>query len=499
MNRHHRIIPDGTRLNGDHAYAVILTSLILVPLFGFAGFAVDVGAWYARASSLQKAADAAALAGVIWQPDFPTAETVAYAAAARNGFVNGENGINVTVVDSGSNKLQVVITDDDADLYFSSLFLDNVKIARSAVAEYVVAVPLGSPKNYFGTRELVLGGENEGFTAAINGSCNSHANGGQREVHYLDNSAGSCSGTVPNPDYQGDYSYQYYVNVPASPSPGQVDLFIRDPNYHSSPIENGSATITTSFRLRAPDNTPFDDTDNPIYTGCLSGSRAGSSGTYTYANGLDQYSTSFSDTDLTAANWDLFCAIPSGVSGQFILEVGTKANENNSGWLNGYGLLAYGHNLGTYTCDARYTPGCPSIVGITWMSIYANTSSGTSVFYLAEIGNEHEGKTLDITLFDPGEGSQTIRIINPGGSYQTFDWADSGGGSGTNKTSLDVTGSKFDDKFVVLTIDLPNDFDATYGTTDDWWRIEYVASGGSVTDRTTWSVEIRGDPVRLVE
>jgi hypothetical protein len=187
------------------------------------------------------------------------------------------------------------------------------------------------------------------------------------------------------------------------------------------------------------------------------------------------------------------------VSGQFILEVGTQAYENNSGWLNGYGLLAYGHNLGTYTCDARYTPACPSIVGITWMSIYANTSSGTSVFYLAEIGNEHEGKTLDITLFDPGEGSQTIRIINPSGGYQTFDWAASGGGSGTNTSSLDVTGSKFNDEFVVLTIALPNDFDAAYGTTDDWWRIEYVASGGSVTDRTTWSVEIRGDPVRLIE
>ena len=151
MNRHPRTIPDGHRLNGDRAYIMVLTSLILVPLFGFAGFAVDVGAWYSRASSLQKAADAAALAGVVWQPEFVTAEAVAYAAAARNGFVNGVDGITVTVVDSGSNKLQVIITDSEVDLYFSSLFLDNVSIARSAVSEYVIAVPLGSPKNYFGT------------------------------------------------------------------------------------------------------------------------------------------------------------------------------------------------------------------------------------------------------------------------------------------------------------------------------------------------------------
>ncbi len=38
-----------------------------------------------------------------------------------------------------------------------------------------------------------------------------------------------------------------------------------------------------------------------------------------------------------------------------------------------------------------------------------------------------------------------------------------------------------------------------YGTTDDWWKIEYTAGSGNVTDRTNWSVQIRGDPVRLVE
>ena len=446
-------------------------------------------------------ADAAALAGVVWQPEFVTAEAVAYAAAARNGFVNGVDGITVTVVDSGSNKLQVVITDSEVDLYFSSLFLDNVSIARSAVSEYVIAVPLGSPKNYFGTRELITSSENEGFSAAINGSCNTHANGGHREVHWLDNSgAGNCDGTTANPNYEGDWAYQYFLTVPESPSPGQVDLFIRDPNYHNStPDGNGSSDITTSFRIREPDNTPFDDTDNPVYNGCLAGSRAGSNGYYTYADGLDETSHNLSDTDLTAEDWDLFCAIPSGVSGQFIIEVGTQAFEDDSGYVNGYSLLAYGHNIGSYTCDTRSDAACPSIVAIQWMSIFANTTSGVSEFYLAEIGNQHEGKTLDIVLFDPGEGSQTIRIINPSGSYETFDWSDTGGGSASGAISLDVTGSVFNNDFVTLQIELPNDFDIAYGTTDDWWKIEYTAGGGSVTDRTTWSVEIRGDPVRLVE
>ena len=497
MNRHARLIPDSPRLSGEEAYAIVLTSLVIVPLIGFSGLAVDVGAWYARAAGLQKAADAAALAGVVWQPDFATAETVARATAARNGYVDGVDGVSVSVIDAGNNKLRVEISDSDVDLYFSEMFIDNVDIARSAVAEYVLALPLGSPKNYFGTRELVTTSEQEGFSAAINGSCNTHANGGHREVHWLDNSAGSCSGSVANPNYR-TWAYQYYVDIPAAPSPGQVDLYIRDPNYHGSPIEGGSADIDTNFRIRAPDNTPFDDTDNPVYTGCLSGSRAAGTGSYEYVDGLDETSHTFSDVDLAAEDWDLFCAIPSGVSGRFIVEVGSEAMQSNSQWLNSYGLLAHGRNLGTYTCDTRTTAACPSIVGVGWMSIFANISGGVSEFYLAEVGNEHEGKTFEITLFDPGEGSQSIRIVDPSGSYATFDWSDTGGGSASGVTFLDVTGGRFNNDFVSIVIELPADFDAAYGTTDDWWKIEYRA-GGSPTDRTTWSAEIKGDPVRLVE
>ncbi len=495
MNRHQRRPIEEGRERG---YAVILTSLLIVPLLGFAGFAVDVGAWYVRASGLQKAADAASLAGVIWQPDFSTADAAARAAAARNGFVDGVDGITVSVTDSGSAELQVTITDTSADLFFSQIFLNNVRISRQSVAEYVLSVPLGSPKNYFGTRDLISGSEREGFSAAINGGCNSHANGGQREVLYLDNSPGSCSGSVANPDYQGKYSYQYYIDIPASPSPGEVELYLRDPNQTGGPLEIYTSDITTYFRLRAPDLTPFDDTDNPIYGSCGSGSRAGtggsSAGEYTYDFGTSEGSVNI----LGSSDWDLFCRIPSGASGRYILEVGTKAPENNSGWTNAYAILAKPNGLGVTTCDTRVTAACPSVVATEWMSIFANVASSSSDFYLAEIGDQHAGKTMEITLFDPGEGSQGIRIVQPGGlGYVTFDWTSTDGQSGNNTTYLDVTGSKFNDDFVTLSIALPTDFIATYGATDRWWKINYTAGGG-ITDRTTWSVEVVGDPVRLL-
>ena len=34
--------------------------------------------------------------------------------------------------------------------------------------------------------------------------------------------------------------------------------------------------------------------------------------------------------------------------------------------------------------------------------------------------------------------------------------------------------------------------------TKTWWRIRYTTTTGTVTDRTTWSVNILGNPVHLV-
>ena len=129
----------------DRGYAVVLTALILVPLFGFAGFAVDVGFWYARASSLQKAADAASLAGVVWQPDLGSAEAAARDIASQNGFTHGVDGIEVLVTDTGANQLQIEIIDTDTDLFFAGLFLSNVTIGRLATAGIQRAGSLGLP------------------------------------------------------------------------------------------------------------------------------------------------------------------------------------------------------------------------------------------------------------------------------------------------------------------------------------------------------------------
>ncbi len=65
---------------------------MIIPLMAFAALAVDVGSWYARTTEMQKAADAAALAGVVWAPDYSKARTVAAKTLTDNGFT-ATNGL----------------------------------------------------------------------------------------------------------------------------------------------------------------------------------------------------------------------------------------------------------------------------------------------------------------------------------------------------------------------------------------------------------------------
>src|SRR3954454_20523755 len=80
----------------ENGYVLVMSALLLVPMLLMAGLSVDIGSWYSRASDIQKAADAAALAGVVWLPDVPTATSYALATAKRNGFEDGVNGIDVS-------------------------------------------------------------------------------------------------------------------------------------------------------------------------------------------------------------------------------------------------------------------------------------------------------------------------------------------------------------------------------------------------------------------
>jgi hypothetical protein len=74
----------------------------------------------------------------------------------------------------------------------------------------------------------------------------------------------------------------------------------------------------------------------------------------------------------------------------------------------------------------------------------------------------------------------------------------------TSGQSLDQPGRhrlsswRYNDRLIRLEVELPDDIAAAYGGRT-WWRVQYQScSDCSPSDRTTWSVIVRGDPVRLV-
>lgn len=307
----------GDRWN-EKGYILALSALLMIPLFAFTGFATDVGAWYARASRLQRVADAAALAGVPWQPNFNQARLTAEEVAERNGLEDGEDGIEIEYVNVGPRQFRVEITDTEVETYFASVFFDEIDIERGATAEYLQSLPMGSPDNHLGNDPIntpssglpnlwsVIGGHDTDKIQGDqyhSGGCGGNAAGG--------GITSGCTGTADfgdNADYRPDgYTYTVKVDAVQAGQPLRIQVYdpahVPDgygqgfacqsfPNLSSSQIsglsglgDNPSArfangntkycvgdgvydssgdVLDTSFIVRGPDDTSFDSLDNPV-------------------------------------------------------------------------------------------------------------------------------------------------------------------------------------------------------------------------------------------
>ncbi|GIU85240.1 MAG: hypothetical protein KatS3mg008_2015 [Acidimicrobiales bacterium] len=568
----------------DRGYVLPLVALLLVGLMLFAGFAVDLGSWYAYAARAQRAADAAALAGATYLPDLSQARAAARDVAADNGFPdNAEIDVNVEQV--ATQQLRVTIYDRRIDQFFTSLVTDRVEVSRSAVAEYILPVTMGSPRNFLGTgndpADALPTSLHENFWLAISGPCASRENGdllstvSDQNYYYAGNPTANpgapggtinwnrCTGssgngsTSTNPDFDAA-GYFYSIDVPQ----GAVGQVVRVDAYDlphctaSTQTDFGNSAsdrpFNTRVRLRGPDSTPYEPADNPPIGSELAFSSGTNSGVC--AN----------DGNLTSGGWGRkwrqAFSFTATQAGRYFVQV--RTDRNNSGThrhgSNGFAFrvrTTSSWNRDSSPCSRDFTEtihrtDCVTISAQEYMGVYANLDGTFPSFYLAEIGPEHSGKTMVINLFDPGEGAQALEILDPLARSLPFSWrvidegADvtpTGGWSGTvtqpggvpcssappNCNELDVLGnpgpggtgdssywrgwnpqrgpyfgsrSKYSDRKLEIRVQLPADIRAAYGGRT-WWRVRYhmpPAGLGAATDRTTWSVVVTGDPVRLI-
>jgi hypothetical protein len=581
----------GQRLD-EKGYILAMSALLLIPMLAFTGFATDVGAWHARASRMQRAADAASLAGVVWQPSFDRAEEVALEAAERNGFVDGQDGISIVVSDVGPRQLGVEITDAEVEVYFTAMFFEDIEITRDAVAEYLQSLPMGSPDNHLGNDPvsptapdpypnlwLNVAGRNatkvsgDKFTAAVcgNGAASFPATGcstgsGYNSEDYTLNghifSVNVEADTSANPfriqvydpayTYQGDFCENNAVandgaavsgfgnrNLANLSGLGETTMNDAATRYAAGQtkycagdqqIPGGVNMTNTTYIVRGPDDTPYDNLDNDIVCQrTFDGRNIGSNEIWNRLRETTAYDASSEwGTEQVRfrahfRQWYTLCEIAQPDIGRYIVQVipnTTSANReqsNPSSTAGGHNRFALRAGFGGMAVPNNTAAAVPDgsnigLYGEGRLPIYTNAAANaTTNFYLARITPEYAGEVILLSFYDIGDvgsGSVDFDLLPPEDSnvaeFSDCEAERDGPAYTVSVSGCGVTGmtsANFQGREVSVQIPIPGGY-----TCDEedragcWIRIALSFSdGANPSDTTTWTASVLGDPVRLIE
>ncbi|MBS1849255.1 MAG: hypothetical protein JST73_13350, partial [Actinobacteria bacterium] len=368
------------------------------------------------------------------------------------------------------------------------------------------------------------------FWAAIEGYTNNHANG----------DAYSTSGAQHR-----NTGYWYAVDIPASGLTNPVSVQAWDLNSNCKLTcrtamgdDSGPRVRMVVYKAGA---LKFDMTQITAIAGCDTGwISSGTSATY-------------------SARWAQICSIGSAQAGdRYYINVISNDGTNgmSDGGYNGYALRTVAGTFPAACMDvmpvgnvACYGTGTqPALSAYGDMEMYNGIGQGTPTqFYLANVIPNYAGKTLQIDLFDPGDGgsgtNSWMTVMGPSTSstsgqklpasactVQTRPYGNNsswttqslsnGPNSTYNNTCTFQTTNNGDNSFgqdnwVRITIPLPSDYGPTGGAnwtkcnpnvTDPvnnvgscWWQMSYFVTGSNLSDYTTWSASVVGDPVHLVQ
>jgi len=499
----------------DDGISLPLIASMMILLLGMSAFAVDLGWIYLNGGRLQRGADSAALAGVVYLPhNLPQLEGQAVSGANANGWNVGTvipDGGAAQNVGSGpdtlawnqmpDNRLQVELRSTVDTFFLKVLGFDQFSMSRRATAQFIKPVPLGAPANCIGIGEGVGSGGltfhaqnpngafatcneyEQNFWSAINGRATAIEHGDP----YGPTCGWNCGGGNPNHDQY----YYFAIDVPAGAG-NWVDVFLYDAGFYdrSSFGETGdeddlansnNGGTNMSFELFAPDSSPQIPENNTTPVTCSNGSN----------------SRTINSEDNTPAymnTWRRMCRISGVTEGIYVLRVGNGGN--SIGGSNSYSILA---DSQTFDSDDP-----TRVYSLNEMSIFTNDDDGNATVYIAEVEPIHANKILELTFYDPGEtdGDGEMSVVPPPGvSGYTCSWtatnnhppnAPTSGNTCSIETS-DGGDSKYNAEWITMQIELPSDYTCS---TDCFWKmnLDLVAAH----DRTTWEARVIGNPVALV-
>jgi hypothetical protein len=306
----------------------------------------------------------------------------------------------------------------------------------------------------------------------------------------------ACSGAA-NTEYRAD-GYLYVVDVPEAGVGRTLTVEVYDSTWDPGTVTDfagdrwlGSGTQrqpALQYELYDTDGTSLDPSDNMSMV---------DAGKCTTGPGRFRYTNSDTSAD---NDWKTLCQFSVTQAGQYPLRVkssaipGTTDQGNGS---NGYSLVATLSGSGAQ----------PQLYAYGDMSIQT-ALTGTASLFLAEVEQDHAGKTFRIELFDPGDGTSGdyfLSIITPAGTTATCKYTNASGVMGSSGTcriqtrnSTVTPANVYNDKWLTIEITLATGYTCNSTTaTGCWWKMQYELSGAP-TDRTTWRANVLGDPVQLI-
>ena len=344
--------------------------------------------------------------------------------------------------------------------------------------------------------------------------------------------------------YGPDDYYNYGIEMQPGTSGGYV--YVYDPVFCETATSSGTgdrhfsgtAAVSTFYELYSdPNNTPYILSDDSLIvsTGNTFTGMAYRDSTMGGSNGSEckQTSTSYGDERDYHDNWYLLNPgnpLTGGANGTIYRLHTTGTDPNNLTQQRG---TDGEQSFAIYATDAQAPAVYPRVYGLGAMQAFTplESSGGTtsSEFYLAQIDPIHNGKTLEIRLWDPGDtgsltANVTIRIPDntaPGG-YRDAAVTYSGAVGTTNgnansacnsnsrstassapiQTSTGASLGLFNGCWLTIDTVIPSWYtgNSTLAADFGWWKIRYTMTGnGQSVDVTTWMADIRGNPVHLVE
>jgi Flp pilus assembly protein TadG len=440
----------------------------IVVLLGFCAIVVDVSWYWANSLRVQRAADAAALAGVISLPaDVGAGEATAAVAAGQNGYALTSgckaDGVSPAAVpgmcaypdQANDRQLDVTISEPVNTFFMRVLGINTIIATRTAKAVYVLPVPMGSPQSWYGVgclktpsgvQPVCTTGDSNGLSGIPDATLATPSppsgrsapsqipsqgffgaaitRGGDASNGDAYDPGGDTARGASNPSYNPAGVY-YQVVIPAGDGNGSVHVF--DPGFCS--VDSGDKApgdskgnwgvgdhwisgtqnpVSTYYNLWNTHGNPFATSQFSLVaqSGAQFEANTGGDPALDYTGSTGPCPTSGAHDPFHDAWWTLASGLPTGT--YYLQVTTTKVDTSKNG---GQDVLDAGVNAkvnaeNMYSLEVTAAGvATPQVYGAGSMVAYNNVIGGDQRFYLAQIPRQDAGKTLEIDLFDVGDVS----------------------------------------------------------------------------------------------